>query len=162
MKYLLLALLLVPLIASCSVPLISGQGNLVEIRVTEQGISVNAENIKINNMSPGRKVFAIYRIYNDSGGEIIPEIFAEFNVEPGRYSKAEEYSKSPTGIKDWLVIPKCQAIKSGGFANYNITLDIPEGAGIDIEKWTFRVGAAGSCGGFTQTAVSVWWLIDMR
>lgn len=167
MKYLIMALLIMPLLASCAVPvssswLSSGQGSTVSFHVTEQGISVDTENIRVGNMSPGRIIRALYRIHNDTDEDIKPDIYPEYNVDPERYPKANNYSAAPSGLVDWLIIPDCTPISPGEFIDYPIQLDIPRDASILNDKWAFRVGASGDCGGFTQMAVSVWWLIDMR
>lgn len=168
MKVLILALILMPLLISCSVPVSSqwllspGQSEIAEFRITEQGVSVNVENFKVGNMSPGRTVKTSYRIYNDTESEITPDIFPEYNVDPSRYSKAVEYSSAPVGLPDWLDIPECTPVPPGSYEDYPIILNIPKGATIDTEKWAFRVGAGCESDDFYSVAVSIWWLIDMR
>lgn len=159
-KLWLLILLPILSLASC----IDEPVNLIAIpfHVTDSGISVGAAAIEVGNFSPGRHASVIYRIYNDTENTITPDIFPQLNVDPTKYSKAEDYSPAPADTGKWLKIEDSAEIQPGEYKNFTVRIEMPKNASVEADKWAYRVGVAGGVGGFTQTAVSVWWLIDMR
>jgi hypothetical protein len=114
-------------------------------------------------MHPGAEADVVYRVYNDTGEDIKPAIVPDYDIDTSRYSYAEAYSAKPELAKlFWLSVPKAEKIEPNNYRDFIVSLQIPKKASIPEDRFAYLVGVSGNTGGIAQTAVSVWWLINMR
>lgn len=134
----------------------------VGIVVSNNGISEDASRVNVSNMYAGARAEVIFAILNESQVDINPSITLVIDVNPSDYDVAKDYCKPPAELVDWLTIPDIGTIKSGEYRLYTVVMEIPENTEFDCDRWAFKTECSGGTGGRVQTAVGLWWLIDMR
>ena len=162
MKYFVLVAILSLMlsVSACGSP--SPVGDSVEITITDDGLKVVGTDVEISNYYKGARTEVKYLIKNESAIPVEPLIYVRYNVNPEDYSKGDGFKSVPRYYIDWLDIPKCGPIESGGAKSYVVVLNIPEDSMEDIpDKWAFKVGVDPQAG-FISNTVAVWWRVDMR
>lgn len=171
MRYLCMVLILSCLIvASCSPEAESkiiesalAEGdNVVVITITDNGISESASRINVKNFHSGASAEVIFLIKNESTGDISPGMNVKLDVNTSDYDVAKGYVTAPLEVMGWFDIPDMGTLVSGASMPYKITITMPDDAEDFADKWAFMTECAGNTGGRVQTAVGLWWLIDMR
>lgn len=142
--------------------LVVENNNVVVVKVGDGGISADSSRVNISNFYPGARAEVIYVIKNMSSNQITPNINLNLDVNTADYDVAKGYATAPIDTLAWFDIPELGIIQPGNSAYYVVAIELPKEA-IDIpEKFAFITECAGNNGGRVQTAVGLWWLIDMR
>ena len=165
MKLILLVLAITSLLvvsSSCGSSSMVGDEAIKVIITDDSGISVNIPDVYIENYYKGARAEVEYIISNDSSVSVEPLIYLRYNVNPDNYSRGKGYAAMPRYYTDWIDIPKCGAIESGGSKSYLLILNIPEDCIEEIpDKWAFKVGVSTN-DGFVNNAFATWYRVEMR
>lgn len=169
MKYLLLLLIPLSLLAGCSggnVDLqLAPDSQEVAVAFTENGVEVKSMHVYVENYRPGKNTTVTFLVTNNCGRAIKPTIQKVFGANPEDDTKlaGRGYKSVPSYFSDWIQIPAIMDIADGRSARYSLTLAIPENAGVDIPKlWTFDILLYSGTGGFQQVASVVTIAVGMR
>ena len=179
MKYLCMVIILSCLIlASCSetvesqtsepvesMPvesIVAEHDNVVVITNTENGISESASRINVRNFHSGARAEVVFLVENKSGRDIYPCLDIKLDVNTSDYDVAKDYENAPASILSWFDVPEIEMIKHGETKTFVLGIEMPKDALKFADKWAFMTECSGDTGGRVQTAVGLWWLIDMR
>ena len=137
-------------------------GDALFVSITKNGIAADASEVVINNFRPGARAEVTYRIHNGTTAAIRPEIYFVDYADIADYSQANGAVKAPIKVVEWLTIPELEEVVPGEIRDYTLVIEIPKGVKDLPDKWGFQMQVAGNTGGFVQTAIGTWWLVNMR
>lgn len=136
-------------------------GDAVFVKIRGDGIEVDASEVVIGNFRPGARAEMTYRIHNATAVAITPEIYW-VDADITDYSKADGAVRAPEYVIDWLEIPKLVDVSPGQIADFTVAFVMPKDAKKPADKFGFQVGVAGKTNDKVQTAVGIWWIVNMR
>lgn len=137
-------------------------GDAVFVHITQNGIATDSSEVVISNFRPGAKAEMTYRIHNGTTAAMLPEIYFVDYADVTDYSQADGAVKAPPEVIEWLKIPKLDEIKPGDIKDYTVVIEIPKDAENLPDKFGFQIQVAGNTGGMVQTAIGIWWLVNMK
>ena len=132
---------------------------------TENGYELTSAHVYVRDYQQGKRADITFLVTNNTGQPITAEVTKIFNIDPENDSKLEGkgYVAVPSYYADWVKIPRTGEIAPSRSARYTAVMEIPNDTpDVVPDKWAFVVGMASNTGGFTQVAVGVWVVVDMR